>query len=120
MAPSTPIEISPEAEVKQRKTVVLVLPEKRKEVAASAVRALKLPARPEEGSFHSSMLEFNQMKSSSRLLDTLISLTVNTCLLIAPLFLGLYFTDSLDMKQFASTFLVAPPPPPPPPPAPAA
>jgi protein TonB len=121
MAPSTHIEIAPEPEVKQGKSVVLPLPEKRKEVPASATAAVvKLPARPEEGSFQSSMLEFNQMKSSSRLADTLISLTVNTCLLIAPLFLGLYFTDSLDMKQFASTFLVAPPPPPPPPPAPAA
>jgi protein TonB len=120
MAPSTHIEIHPEAEVKQQKSVVLPLPEKRKEPAGSGVPAVKLPARPEEGSFQSSMLEFNQMKSSSRLVDTLISLTVNAALLIAPIFAGLYFTDSLDMKQFASTFLVAPPPPPPPPPAPVA
>jgi len=57
------------------------------------------------------------MKSSSRLVDTLISLTVNVSLLVAPIVAGLYFTDSLDLRQFASTFLVAPPPPPPPPPA---
>jgi periplasmic protein TonB len=73
-----------------------------------------------EGSFRSSMLEYNRMKSSSRLVDTIISLTVNLGILLAPVFAGLYFTDSLDMKQFASIFLVAPPPPPPPPPAAAA
>ena len=66
------------------------------------------------------MLEYNRMKSSSRLVDTMISLTLNALILLAPLFAGLYFTDTLDMKQFASTFLVAPPPPPPPPPAPVA
>jgi periplasmic protein TonB len=70
-----------------------------------------------EGSFQSSMLEYNRMKSGSRLLDTVISLSVNICLLIVPIFLGLYFTDTIDLKGFASTFLVAPPPPPPPPPA---
>lgn len=63
------------------------------------------------------MLEYNRMKSGLRLRDTLISLAVNTCLWVAPVFAGLYFTDSLDLRQFASTFLVAPPPPPPPPPA---
>lgn len=60
------------------------------------------------------------MKSSSRLVDTLIRLTINAVLLVASLFAELYFTDSLDMKQFASTFLLVAPPPPPPPPAPAA
>jgi protein TonB len=73
-----------------------------------------------EGSFQSSMIEMNRMKSGSKFLDILISLTLNVAVLSAPIFAGLYFTDSLNLKQFESTFLVAPPPPPPHPPAPAA
>jgi protein TonB len=62
------------------------------------------------------MLEYNRIKSSSRFLDAIISLTVNTAILVTPIFLGLYFTDTLDMRQFTTTFLAAPPPPPAPPP----
>jgi periplasmic protein TonB len=75
------------------------------------------PAQPAKPAFHSPLMENNRMKSGSRFLDALISLTVNLCILVVPTFAGLYFTDSLDLKQFANTFLVAPPPPPPPPPA---
>jgi protein TonB len=73
-----------------------------------------------EGPFQSSMLELNRMKSGSKLLAVLVSLTVNLAILAAPVFAGLYFTDTLNLKQFETTVLVAPPPPPPPPPAPAA
>lgn len=113
MAPSIHIEVPPEQEVQPGKQ-----PEKK--VEGKKLQSEKVPfkpKRPMEGSFQSSMLEYNRMKSGSRLLDTLISLAVNTCLLIVPIFLGLYFTDTIDLKGFASTFLVAPPPPPPPPPA---
>ena len=118
MAPSTHLEVPPEQEVKQGKPEKSKALEPRKVIVSAPAMAVKLPARPEEGSFQSSMLEYNRMKSSSRLLDTLISLTLNALILLAPVLAGLYFTDTLDMKQFASTFLVAPPPPPPPPPAP--
>ncbi len=120
MAPSTHLEVPPEQEVKKGKAEKAKAPEPRKAVSVPPATAVKLPARPAEGSFQSSMLEYNRMKSSSRLVDTMISLTLNALILLAPLFAGLYFTDTLDMKQFASTFLVAPPPPPPPPPAPVA
>jgi len=63
------------------------------------------------------MLEYNRMKGGSKLVHLLISLTFNCTMVILPVFLALYFTDTLDLKGFASTFLVAPPPPPPPPPA---
>lgn len=120
MAPSTHLEAPPEQEVKQGKPEKPQAQEPRKTVPDSPATARKLPARPEEGSFQSSMLEYNRMKSSSRFADTLISLMLNVLILVLPLFAGLYFTDTLDMKQFASTLLIAPPPPPPPPPAPAA
>jgi len=117
MAPSIHIEVPPEQEAKSGKKVeTQVLETPKAEVAKPPAKVVR-PARPVEGSFQSSMLEYNRMKSSSRLVDTLISLTVNVSLLVAPIVAGLYFTDSLDLRQFASTFLVAPPPPPPPPPA---
>lgn len=120
MAPSTHLEVSPEPEVKKEHPAEMLVLEPRKTVRATPETAVKLPARPEEGSFQSSMLEYNRMKSSSQLMDILISLVVNACILITPIFAGLYVTDTLDLKLFASTFLVAPPPPPPPPPAPVA
>jgi periplasmic protein TonB len=120
MAPSIHIELPPDQEVKTgKKTEVKVIETEKTEARKAPVKAA-LPARPAEGSFQSSMLEYNRMKSSSRLMDTLISLAVNACILVVPIFMGLYFTDTLDLRQFASTFLVAPPPPPPPPPAAAA
>ncbi len=114
MTPSIHIEAPPEQEIKPGKTTE-TKPVESKKVAARP--ALPKTTHPADGSFQASMLEYNRMKSGSRLRNTLISLTVNTCLLVAPIFAGLYFTDSLDLRQFASTFLVAPPPPPPPPPA---
>jgi protein TonB len=57
------------------------------------------------------------MARASRPLDFLISLLINLTILAAPVFAGLYFTDTLNLKQLESTLLVAPPPPPPPPPA---
>jgi len=114
MTPSIHIEAPPDQETnpgKKKETK----PVESKKVAIEP--ALPQTARPADGSFRGSMLEYNRMKSESRLRNTVISLTVNTCLLVAPIFAGLYFTDSLDLRQFSSTFLVAPPPPPPPPPA---
>ena len=52
-------------------------------------------------------------------MDFLIALTVNAAILAGPILAGLIYTDTLNLKQFENTFLIAPPPPPPPPPAPA-
>jgi protein TonB len=117
MSPSTHLEVLPEVEVKiQKKIEKEVSKSNESEVGKVPTRRV-LRARPAEGSFQSSMLEYNRMKTSSRLIDILISLAVNASLLVVPIFAGLYFTDSLDLRQFAATILVAPPPPPPPPPA---
>lgn len=113
MAPSIHIEVPPEQEIQPGKQA-----EKKVETKKFASEKVATTVAPRmEGSFQSSMLEYNQMKSSSRLLDTLVSLAVNTCLLVVPIFLGLFYSDTIDLKGFASTFLIAPPPPPPPPPA---
>jgi len=48
------------------------------------------------------------------------SIAIHTLVLLALILPPLYFTDTINLKQFTQTFLVAPPPPPPPPPAPQA
>lgn len=111
MAPSTHIEVPPEEAVKTGRIA------ETKKVDRPEAGRKTWPAKPFEGSFQSSMLEYNKIKGGSRLAHGLISLAVNTLVLVVPIFLGLYFTDTIDLKGFASTFLVAPPPPPPPPPA---
>jgi len=114
MAPCTYIEISPERkEQKQLAAETLVLGPREAGVVPSA-KIARVTRFPEEGSFESSMLEYNRMKSGKKWVNMLISLSINCAILILPLFLALYFTDTLDLKQFTSTFLVAPPPPPPP------
>ncbi len=120
MAPSIEIEVTSKPEEKKKRQAEPPVLEPRKAVNGTPSVKVKLAARPEEGTFKSSMLEYHRMKSSSRLMDALISLLVNTTILVVPVFAGLYYTDTLDLKQYASTFLIAPPPPPPPPPAPVA
>jgi len=117
MAPSIHTEAPPESKAKKIAESKVLEPRKASSVAPASATKYH---RPAEGSFQASMLEYNHLKSGSKLVNALISLAVNCSVVIIPIFLGLYFTDTLDMKQFASTFLVAPPPPPPPPPPPAA
>lgn len=119
MTPSTLAECRPETEVLEAPQVESFPPETSIPVAPLPPAAAAPRDRFVEGSFRSSMIELNRMNSGSKLLDILISLTMNLAVLAAPIFAGLYFTDTLNLKQFESTFLVAPPPPPPPPPAPA-
>jgi len=119
MTPSTHLEVPPETEVQQQnhvETLVLEPPQPKPERA----KLLSTPHKHfADGSFQSSIIEANRMMSGSRGANFLISLLLNATILAVPVFAGLYFTDTLNLKQFASTFLVAPPPPPPPPPAPA-
>jgi periplasmic protein TonB len=62
------------------------------------------------------LLEENHFKTGSRTLKALISVATHVAVISIPIVLGLLFTDTINIKQFAQTFLVAPPPPPPPPP----
>jgi protein TonB len=62
------------------------------------------------------LLEKNRMTTGSRVLDATISVVAHVVLISIPIFLGLFYTDTINIKQFAAMMLVAPPPPPPPPP----
>lgn len=66
------------------------------------------------------LLENHHLENSttSKLLDLLVVVALHVAFIGGPILAGLYFTDTLNLKQFYSTTLVAPPPPPPPPPAP--
>jgi periplasmic protein TonB len=118
MSPSTQVEYPPETEVLESAIARPFPNETRIPIASFPAPAVVPRNTFAEGSFHSSMIELNRMNSGSKLFDILISLTMNFVVLAAPILAGLYFTDTLNLRQFESTFLVAPPPPAPPPPAP--
>jgi protein TonB len=66
--------------------------------------------------FSEILLEMSTTAPKKRFLDFVVSIAVHTLILAVMILLPLYFTEAIDLKQFTSTFLVAPPPPPPPPP----
>ena len=72
------------------------------------------------GFLKDALLENNRVRSSSKMMDLLIAFSVHALVISIPILAGLYFTATLNPKEFASVFLVAPPPPPPPPPPAAA
>ncbi len=67
--------------------------------------------------FKAVLLEENQFKTGSRMLKVAISVLTHVAVISVPILLGLFFTDTINIKQYAAMILVAPPPPPPPPPA---
>jgi periplasmic protein TonB len=62
------------------------------------------------------LLEQNPLRTGSKSLDVAISVVLHIIVIGTPILLGLFFTDTINIKQYASMMLVAPPPPPPPPP----
>jgi protein TonB len=65
------------------------------------------------------LLEMSPTRPRRTTLDVLSSAVLHILVLGVALLLPLYFSESIDLKQFTQTLLVAPPPPPPPPAAPA-
>ncbi|MBI3663366.1 MAG: TonB family protein [Acidobacteria bacterium] len=63
-----------------------------------------------------SLLENSTTRPKSTVWDYCVSLVVHALIIGAMILVPLFYTEALDLKQFTSTFLVAPPPPPPPPP----
>lgn len=63
------------------------------------------------------LLEENRFKTGSRELKLSVSFLLHVAVITLPIFIGLFFTDTINIKQYALAMLVAPPPPPPPPPA---
>lgn len=62
------------------------------------------------------LLDENHFKTGSRPLKLAVSIITHVALISVPILLGLFFTDTINIKQYAAMMLVAPPPPPPPPP----
>ncbi|MCL4524767.1 MAG: TonB family protein [Acidobacteria bacterium] len=62
------------------------------------------------------LLENSTSRPKRTIWNYVVSVGVQGMILFAMILLPLYFTEAIDLKQFSTTFLVAPPPPPPPPP----
>jgi hypothetical protein len=89
----------------------------------SAVHGIPLPPQLVKGHgaastrafLNEALVESQHFKGGSKTVDVMLALVVHVVLLGGPIVAGLYYTDTINLKQFATTFLVAPPPPPPPP-----
>ena len=67
------------------------------------------------------LLDENRFKSGSRAMRLAVSILLHVTVITLPIIIGLFFADTINIKQYAAAMLVAPsPPPPPPPPATAA
>ena len=66
--------------------------------------------------FQRALIEQNRVTVGSRALDVAISVVLHITIIGAPILASLYYTNTINLKQFTATMLVAPPPPPPPPP----
>jgi protein TonB len=76
-----------------------------------------VPVRPcQRELFAETLLEASSSRHAKRTAKLSFSIGLHILVLLVLVLPPLYFTDSLDLKQFTQTFLVAPPPPPPPPP----
>lgn len=65
------------------------------------------------------LLDMSPTRPRRTTLDVLSSAVLHILILGVAILLPLYFSESIDLKHFTQTLLVAPPPPPPPPAAPA-
>lgn len=86
--------------------------------AERTVRALEAPReiKPAFQFSEAVLLDENRFKSGSRALKLAASILLHVTVITVPTFIGLFFTDTINVKQYAAAMLVAPPPPPPPPP----
>jgi periplasmic protein TonB len=97
-------------------------PAQRLRIQPRAIRVRQVIPVPPRGRnfFSETLLEASSSRHPSQGLKLLSSIGLHILVLLTLLLPPLYFTDTLDLKQFTRTFLMAPPPPPPPPPAPQA
>jgi protein TonB len=85
-------------------------------IAGSTSRAIPIAAARRNNLFSEALLEMSSTRQPRRTADLFMSILLHTLILLVLLLPPLYFTETIDLKGFAQTFLVAPPPPPPPPP----
>lgn len=79
--------------------------------------AIRLTARRQPKWFSEALLDMTSTRQPRQSLDLLLSILLHMLVLAALLLPPLYFSETIDLKGFTQTLLVAPPPPPPPPPA---
>src|SRR2546429_31602 len=53
--------------------------------------------------FNDALIENHRFKSSSKTLDFLVALLFHVAVIGGPIFAGLYYTDTLNLKAFATT-----------------
>jgi periplasmic protein TonB len=112
MAPSAIAEHPVQEEVIVPKTIEIIPLESNHILASEDHRSIK----PAFQFSQAVLLDENRFKTGSRTLKALISVLAHVAVITMPILLGLFFTDTINIKQYASMMLVAPPPPPPPPP----
>jgi periplasmic protein TonB len=78
-------------------------------------REVVRPVKPAFEFSKAVLLEQNPMRTGSKTLDVAMAVMLHVFVIATPILLGLFYTDTLNIKQYASMMLVAPPPPPPPP-----
>lgn len=83
-------------------------------------RVVPLAPNRESKLFAEALLEQSPTRPKNSGKRVFYSVFIHTLVLLALILPPLYFTDTINLKQFTQTMLVAPPPPPPPPPAPQA
>jgi len=88
-------------------------------VSATALARPFTPAR-RTTMFSDALLDRSSSRQPHRTANLVFSILFHILILSALLLPPLYFTQTIDLRGFTQTLLVAPPPPPPPPPAQAA
>jgi periplasmic protein TonB len=84
-------------------------------VKATSISQVPLLAPRGANWLSEALLEMSPTRPQRRVVDVLSSAVLHGLILGAAILLPLYFSESIDIKQFTQTLLVAPPPPPPPP-----
>jgi periplasmic protein TonB len=112
MAPSAIAEHPIREEVIVPKTIEIVPLERKHDLRPEDHRQIK----PAFKFSQAVLLDENHFKTGSRSLRLAVSILMHVAVISIPILLGLFFTDTINIKQYASMMLVAPPPPPPPPP----
>lgn len=107
MSPNATLAPPPVDEAQKRETQRETVAEAR-QTAPTAVR--------ERNWLNESLLENSTSRPKTSVWNYIVSVGIQSSILVVMILLPLYYTDAIDLKQFTTTFLVAPPPPPPPPP----
>lgn len=118
------VEPSTASTVKNPPAAVGIQKDKQRKTATTAIEVTTriVPLEPHRASnlFSDSLLELSPTRPKNSGKRVFYSIVIHVLVLLALILPPLFFTDTINLKQFTQTLLVAPPPPPPPPPAPQA